>query len=804
MTATILSQELSQELSTSANGEALKIGELAPQYRKACLDAATEGIVLLENNGVLPIAKASKIAVFGRVQHDYFYVGYGSGGDVKKPYAISLMDGLAASAHFNINETLNTEYKNWCAKNIPDEGAWGTWPTNFAEMPLTDTLIKAAKANSDIALVVIGRSAGEDRESLLAPGSFYLTDAEKTMLTKVTTNFDKVVVIIDAGNTIDLAWTTDYKIDALIYAWQGGMESGNALAAILSGKVSPSGKLTSTIAKQYQDYPTATNFGGEAFNNYVEDIYVGYRYFETFAKAVVLYPFGYGLSYTNFQLVAAEAIRQVANEIHTTVTVTNTGATSGKQVVQIYYRAPQGILKKPALELAGFAKTNTLAPNEATTLTITFDKQLMASYDDAGKTGHKSAYVLEAGDYEILLGSDARNVCAIGKITLTELEVCQQLTQAAPVAPENAFARLVASQNADGSYTKTWEQTPVRTVDLKRRILENLPTEIPPTADQWHLDDVISGKITLETFVASLNMTELEGLTRGDYIMNSALGAPGNAGVFGGVVPSLRDKGVLAITTTDGPSGIRLQYEAALLPCGTALASTWNLPLLEQLATFQGSELTEKGSHVLLAPGMNIMRDPLCGRNFEYFSEDPLLTGKTATAIVKGLQIHGHSACPKHFACNNQEKFRTINDSRVSERALREIYLKGFEICIKASKPKNIMTAYNKINGVWGHYHYELCMTILRNEWGYDGNIITDWWMKPHQDPDFALLTNDAYRVRAGVDVLMPGGKAHFSPEGDGSLLESYNKGGITLAEIQQVALTVLKFILQVKNHEKR
>jgi len=235
------------------------------------------------------------------------------------------------------------------------------------------------------------------------------------------------------------------------------------------------------------------------------------------------------------------------------------------------------------------------------------------------------------------------------------------------------------------------------------------------------------------------------------------------------------------------------------LPCGTALASTWNMTLLEELATFQGAELTEKDSHVLLAPGMNIMRDPLCGRNFEYFSEDPILTGFAATAMVKGLQIHGHSACPKHFACNNQEKYRNINDSRVSERALREIYLKGFEICIKEAKPKHLMTSYNKINGVWGHYHYELCQTILRGEWHYEGTVMTDWWMQPAQDPNFALLTNDAYRVRAGVDVLMPGGQTYFSTEGDGSLLESYEQNGITLAEMQQTALTVLKFVLDVK-----
>ena len=792
---------LSQEEFIKARGEALKLGELSTEYIKACRDAATEGIVLLENNGVLPIAKGKKLSVFGRVQYDYFYVGYGSGGDVKKPYVVGLMDALEADPHFNINGSLAEKYRTWCAANVPDEGEWGKWPTNFEEMPINDTIVKEAAANSDTALVVIGRSAGEDRESLLAPGSYYLTDAEKEMLDLVTDNFNKVVVIIDAGNTIDLSWTEEYddKIDALLYAWQGGMESGNAVADILSGAVSPSGKLTSTIARHYKDYPTSDNFGGEVFNNYAEDIYVGYRYFETFAKDIVLYPFGYGLTYTDFTMHSDGGILEAGGEISTVVKVTNTGPTAGKQIVQLYYSAPQGVLGKPALELAGFAKTGLLKPNESEKVTITFNKQLMASYDDAGKTGYKSAYVLEAGDYEFFVGDDVRNVSPVGKFTVHELEICQQLTEVAAVSPDYAFDRLVASRNPDGTFSKAWEKTPVRTVNLKECILSNLPTELPQTNDELNFDDVVSGKITMDTFIASLNAEELEALTRGDFIMNSPLGSPGNAGVFGGTIQSLRDKGVVPITTCDGPSGLRLQYECALLPCGTALASTWNMPLLEELATFNGAELTEKGSHVLLAPGMNIMRDPLCGRNFEYFSEDPVLNGLSATAMVKGTQKYGHSACPKHYVCNNQEKFRTTNDSRVSERALREIYLKGFEICVKESSPKNLMTSYNKINGVWGHYHYELCMTVLRGEWNYQGNVITDWWMRPCQDPDFELLTNDAYRVRAGVDVLMPGGKSFQATDGDGSLLASYEKGGITLAEMQRTAKTVLNFVLDVK-----
>jgi beta-glucosidase len=283
--------------------------------------------------------------------------------------------------------------------------------------------------------------------------------------------------------------------------------------------------------------------------------------------------------------------------------------------------------------------------------------------------------------------------------------------------------------------------------------------------------------------------------------MRSALGASGNAGMLGGTTESLRNKGIPPIITTDGPSGIRVYAHTSLLPCGTALACSWNPELVEKLGVLFGEEMAAKGSDILLGPGMNIHRDPLCGRNFEYYSEDPYVSGKIAAAMVQGIQRNpGRSACPKHFACNNQEWMRSRNDSRVSQRALREIYLRGFEICVRESRPKTIMTSYNKINGVWAHYHYELVTNILRGEWGYEGLVITDWWMQPSKDPDFPLLRNDAYRVRAQVDVLMPGGVANTKVHGDGSLEKAFGKvDGITLGEIQRCAKNVLRLILELK-----
>jgi beta-glucosidase len=313
----------------------------------------------------------------------------------------------------------------------------------------------------------------------------------------------------------------------------------------------------------------------------------------------------------------------------------------------------------------------------------------------------------------------------------------------------------------------------------------------------YKLKDVKEGKITLDQFVAQLDLDELEAISRGDYKMDSPLGARGNAGAIGGVLQSLREKGVPPMITTDGPSGIRLLAYCSLIPIGTAFACSWNTALVKDVYTLISKEMKEKGSDILLAPGMNIHRSPLCGRNFEYFSEDPVLSGLMAAATVEGIQAHGGSACPKHFACNNQETNRTHTDSRLSERALREIYLKGFEICVKKAKPNCIMTSYNKINGVWGHYNYELCQRILREEWGFEGLVMTDWWMRYSNSPEFPLLKDNGYRVRSSVDVLMPGGKRTGKSKPDGTLLETFGKtDGITSGEMQRTAMRVLNLCL--------
>lgn len=784
---------LSQEETARAAAEKT----ITPGMPEILRRAAAEGAVLLKNNGVLPLENNETLALFGRVQSEWFYTGYGSGGDVNKPYAVNLIEGVRNCSALSLYEPLAKVYTDWSEKNPIDHGFWGHWPRFYPEMPLSREVAADAAAKADCAVVTIGRSSGEDRENALEKGSFYLTDDERKLLETVTEVFEKTVVLLNVGSIMDLSWLHDFgdKIDAVLLVWQGGMESGNAVADLLCGAVCPSGKLTDTIARQYADYPSANDFGAAEFNNYTEDIFVGYRWFETFKPETVLYPFGYGLSYTDFS-VQFSALKEENDGFALTCSVTNTGEKhSGKTVVQVYVEPPCGVLGTPARVLCGFAKTDVLAPGKTQDLTINIPTARLASYDESGVTGYTSAYVLQQGVYGFYLGENVRDAVRVAEITKAETELLEQLTQAA--APVQSFSVCKAKEE-NGARVLSREPVYLSKVDLQQRIIETLPEAVEQTGDRGiQLRDVRDGKATMDDFVAQLDLTELEAISRGAYIMNSPLGVPGNAGVYGGVLPSLREKGVPPVTTTDGPSGIRLYSCCSLLPIGTLLACTFDEALVEEVYKAVGAEMREKGTDVLLGPGINIHRNPLCGRNFEYYSEDPLVTGKIAAAAVRGLQSNGVSACPKHFACNNQEFRRSTNDSRLSERALREIYLKGFEICVKEAAPQNIMTSYNKINSVHGHYQYELCTTILRGEWHYDGCVMTDWWMRSQKSPEFPKLCDNAYRVRAQVDVLMPGGKRVGKQKPDKTLLKTYGKkDGITLGEMQRTAKNVLRFCM--------
>lgn len=757
---------------------------------------ASEGIVLLENDGTLPITPSNEVAVFGRTQYNYFCVGYGSGGDVNAPYKITLTEGLRSCDGIRVNKKLEEIYINWCKQNVPDEGYWGHWPYCFEEMPLSDTLVQEARKTSDVALIVIGRAAGEDREQKLKPDSFYLNKGELDMIDKVTSVFQKVVLILDIGNIIDFEVIPSLKnrLSAILLAPLGGMESGNALCDVLSGKVNPSGRLADTIAVSYQSYPSSDNFGNRKYNNYEEDIFVGYRYFESFAKEEVLYPFGYGLSYTDFDIQGK--VERIDNAVKIAATVKNIGAVKGKEVVQIYVSSPIGKLSKPKIELKGFAKTKLLDIGEEERVELIIDDYALSSYDDDGLTDNIACWVLEKGNYEFYIGKDSRDITSIGKIFIEEKITSKCHTACPPKAPLNVLDGRDTILNGDGSEILTYRIKPSHSGYLKDKILNELPKEIIPTKSGVTYSDVKEGRESLDELVAELSNEELDTLCHGHYKMNSQFGAKGNAGAIGGISDSLIARGIPVAIPTDGPSGIRLCEKASLLPSGMAIACSWNEELAEYVYSLIAKEMREKGSDILLAPGMNIHRNHLCGRNFEYYSEDPLLTGKIASAVVKGIQSEGSSACIKHFACNHQEMARKINDSRLSERALREIYLKGFEIAIKESDPKCVMASYNKVNGVYSYHNYDLCTVILRQEWGYKHLVITDWWTKKAKNPDFKGVDDNAYRVRAQADVLMPGGNR--LGKYDGTTLKSLKKGGLTRAELQRSAKNVLQFLIDI------
>lgn len=778
---------LEQDLNRTEGSGRLAVPEIAAQARAM----AADGIVLLKNEDkTLPITGQTRVAVFGRSAVNYFTVGYGSGGDVVSPYRRNLMEGLLEHG-VKVDGILASQYETWCSRprNVPDEGYWAHWPMSNPEMPLKAEDVAAAALRCDMALVVIGRAAGESRENVLKPGSYYLTDREKAMLDVVATYFHRVCLVMDCGNVIDMSWMRDYenKLTAIVYAWQGGMESGTALADVLTGAVNPSGKLTDTIAVKYEDYPSSQSFGAMAFNAYTEDIYVGYRYFETFAPDRVLYPFGFGLSYTRFRLSSQAAVS--GNQVTVNTTVENVGGEAGREVVQVYVDLPCGTLGNPKRVLAGFKKTGLLQPGQQQVVDVSFDLASLASFDDTGCTGHKDAFVLEAGNYCVQAGTSIRDVKAVVCIVKQGLEVVRQLHECNAVRPEHGFCRMV---NRGGALDM--EMVPTANRNLKQDILAHLPQELTPGQTEFTFEDVKARRCTPEEFVAQLSDQELDDITHGFGLMNDPSGPAGNAGSLGGVTEALKKRGIPTVITTDGPSGIRIRRTCSLLPCGTCLASTFDPEGVEALYRLLGREMVLQGTQVLLGPGMNIHRNPLCGRNFEYYSEDPLLTGKIAAAMVRGIQSQGVSACPKHFACNNQETNRNKCDSRLSQRAQREIYLKGFEIAVKESDPWCLMTSYNLVNGVWSHYHYELVTDILHDEWGYRGLTITDWWMQPGAAPEFPAITNDACRIRAQVDVLMPGEIQ------ERTLVASLaDPNGVTRAEAQRCAVNVIKFILKVK-----
>lgn len=709
------------------------------RLRREGAGGCAEGIVLLRNeNGVLPLAAGTRVAVFGRSQFNYYKSGTGSGGLVNTAYVTGILDALEADEDLEVDQGVKAIYEEWLKEHPFDAGSgWASEPWHQEEMPLAAWMLRQARESTDTAIVVIGRTAGEDQDNKAEAGSYYLTDTEEEMIELVCDAFDRTIVLLNVGNIIDMRWVRRYGPSAVAYVWQGGQEGGNGVLDVLKGTVNPSGKLPDTIPWNINDIPSTAGFGDPHKAVYSEDIYVGYRYFETFAKDQVQYPFGFGLSYTTFSMETTNLRTETMTRKGVTVTVKvkNTGDVPGKEVVQVYAAAPQGKLGKAARSLCGFAKTKLLVPGESQEIVIDVPAYALASYDDAGVTGHKSAYVLEAGTYDFYVGSDVRSAVKAGSAQLKRLTVIEQLTEAmAPIEEFNVIHPLEET-SADGEETTCSVQlVPVSTatVDVQQRIQEHLPKTLRRTGDKgYKLSDVADGKITMEEFILQFSDEDLTALVRGEGMCSPKV-TPGIAGAIGGVTEHLQHFGLPVAGVSDGPSGIRMDCGtlAFAMPNGTLLASTFNEELSTELYEWEGLELRKNKIDSLLGPGMNIHRNPLNGRNFEYFSEDPLLTGKMAAAQLRGMHKYNVTGTIKHFACNNQETNRHGVEAVVSERALREIYLKGFEIAVKEGGAYSIMTSYNPVNGYWTASNYDLLTTILRGEWGYTGIVMTDWWAK--------------------------------------------------------------------------
>lgn len=763
------------------------------KYLDTAAKMVSEGIVMLKNeNNALPLDTDKEVAVFGRIQFHYYKSGTGSGGMVNVTKVVNILDGLIDNG-VKVNEKLLGTYRKWDKENPFDLGeGWGGEPWSQKEMPLDEGLVKETAKSCETAIVIIGRTAGEEQDNRLEAGSYLLSDDEIAMLTVVRKHFKKVVLLLNVGNIIDMTDINRIASDAVLYVWQGGMTGGKGTADVLTGKVSPSGKLPDTIAYKASDYPSDANFGREENRDiYAEDIYVGYRYFETFAKEKVLYPFGFGLSYTEFE-IKTEKAEITEGAVKLSVSVKNIGSYKGKEVIEVYCEAPQGRLGKAARVLCGFEKTRELVPQEEQVFEIAVDIAKLASYDDSGVTGNKSCYVLEAGEYKFYVGSDVRSAEYACSFEQGEDLVTERLTQS--LAPVESFERIKPVCEG-GAFSIGREAVPVSEVDESARRLEKLPKEIAYTGDKGiKLWDVKNGKNTMDEFIAQLSDYDLSCIIRGEG-MGSPRVTAGTASAFGGVSENLNGFGIPAGCCSDGPSGMRLDCgtKAFSLPNGTMIASSFNKELTSELFTFMGLEMAANKVDCLLGPGMNIHRHPLNGRNFEYFSEDPFLTGKMAAAELKGMAGAGVTGTIKHFCANNRETNRHFIDSVVSERALREIYLKGFEIAVKEGGASSVMTTYGRVNGLWTAGNFDLNTVILREEWGFKGFTMTDWWANINvrgKEPD---KTDLAAMARAQNDVYMvcPDGEKN-----DDNTLAALENGGIEKCELQRNAANICGFLL--------
>ena len=714
-------------------------------HRAIAREAAAEGIVLLENNGVLPM-QPQKIALYGAGSRMTVKGGSGSG-DVHERYSVTIEEGLK-NAGFAFPTTLWMD--RFQEKYEADIAAWRQGlekqvqkysPVQTMQMfifigehPMpypacTPVLADELTDETDTAIYVLSRQAGEGKDRRVEKGDYLLSNVETESLRLLRKHYKKLMLILNCGGVMDLSILDEIPMDAVLFFGQGGMEGGNALADILTGKTCPSGCLTDTWAIRYDDYPSADTFShrnGDLENEeYAEDIYVGYRWFDK-QGVKPRYPYGYGLSYTDFS-VEVNSVTQSGVEL----TVTNTGGSSGKKVLQIYVSKPEGTLEHEVRALVGFAKTKCLGPGQRQTLSIPFRLEDIASFDES-----RSAFVLEAGEYRVKLNDTAAGSFCVEAERVLETVESIGTKSGKPVSQ-------TVSPKAAAVLKQLGDRDKIRLVvggGYDIRCYNNVMGAAGRTCTKLLKKGIPN--IAMSDGPAGLNVNQLSTLTR-NAVPRYPEGLPKDWqwGWLAKANPFLR--------RIPGKGKTVYRYMTAW-PSETVQAQTWNTELLEEIGKAVGREMLEIGVSVWLAPGLNIHRNPLCGRNFEYYSEDPVVSGKMAAAITWGVQsVGGVGVSQKHFCCNNQEDNRIEVSANVSQRALREIYLRAFRIAVTEGKPWTVMSSYNRVNGKHVCNTYDLLTRVLRQEWGFEGLVMSDW--------NATEQCAYAEAINAGNDLIMPG-----------------------------------------------
>lgn len=843
---------------------ALKEGaptELEKENQKVVREMIPECMVLLKNDGTLPLnsSREKRIALYGNGARNTVKGGTGSG-EVNAREITSVENGLKSAGVKIVTDKWLDEYDeilNKAQEEYFQERSEYTKKTGvpiglaMEECPFKEPMLpriereSIRESNTDTAIYVLARNSGEGHDRWCVPGDYLLSENEESTIRFLANRYERFILLLNTANVIDLGVLNEIEeINAIMIIGQTGSAGGHAVADVLYGREVPSGKLTDTWARHYEDYPNSKCFSHNDGNTddeyYSEGIYVGYRYFDSF-DVRPLYPFGFGIGYTEFSYIVHQ-VEMRNNVVSISVTVENIGKKyEGKEVIQVYFSAPEGELDKPKQELAAFAKTSMLKPGERETLKLEFRIADMASYNSI-----KSAWVLEKGQYLIRIGNSSRNTVLAAKIDLKESMITSQLKNVLSGDTEVGEIRFLNNKRTE-DYIED-ENVSQLYFDKSSFLSEECIYEDKRDAlhtsrtDYITLDDVKDGNAKLEDLVAQLTVDEMAKLCVGIYRRESGRGSV--VGFASKMVPGAAadtcsafetDRKIPGLTFADGPAGLRLQphfkvaggkilpggqmrgkhmvpfpenlpentedyYQyCTALPVATSLAQSWNLNILEKAGEIVGQEMKQYHIHLWLAPGMNIHRNPLCGRNFEYYSEDPFLTGKCAAAITKGVQNQiGIGTTIKHFAANNQEENRMFSNSHISERALREIYLKGFEIAVKEAQPYAIMTSYNLINGVHVANHYELLQKVAREEWGFKGVFMTDWFSS--QDASDLGFYAGRYSwassvlcIAAGNDLQMPGCSENVE-----DIIEAVKNGNmINLTDLQFCVCNILRLILK-------